>query len=389
MNQANFDVIVAGGGVGGAAAAFFLKQAGLTTLVIEKAQYPRYKACGGAIPRQTLDRFPFDFTGIIQAAPAHARLAYADLPAIDVPLPGRPVAMVMRSEFDAFLLAHSGAEVLEGTTVTDVIEHKDAVEIKTGDRRITARYLVGADGATSTIARCLGLRKDRYLGGTLEAEVPIQGSSRLREEYGDRAVFSLAAVDWGYAWVFPKGDLLSVGIGRFRTGRVSLLQALQCEMTRFGIPLEGVKIHGHPLPCYQARPWPFWRGQPQEPISTRRCLLVGDAAGLVDPLLGEGIRYAITSARIAAEAIVRDDISNYERTIWQEISHSLATAGLVANLFYRFPRQSFQIGLGNSAIVRLFSDLLAEKHSYEGIGRRVVAEVARSIIRGKRASSGL
>ena len=117
-----------------------------------------------------------------------------------------------------------------------------------GDRRLTARYLVGADGAVSTVARSLGLRRGRRLGGALEAEVPLDGHEALHTAYGHRAVFSLGAISWGYAWVFPKGEHLSVGIGRFRPGRADLRAALRQEMARLGIPLEGVELHGHPLP---------------------------------------------------------------------------------------------------------------------------------------------
>ncbi|MGD2206956.1 MAG: hypothetical protein PVH17_09275, partial [Anaerolineae bacterium] len=181
-------------------------------------------------------------------------------------------------------------------------------------------------------------------------------------------------------WVFPKGDHLSVGIGRFRPGRTNLSSVLRREMHRLGIEMDGVKLRGHPLPCYQAPPWPFWRGRPQERLTTRRCVLVGDAAGLVDPLVGEGIRYAIRSARLAAEAIAHDDLAGYEQTIWREIGHSLATAGLTANVFYRWPGRCFRLGVSNPATIRHLVGLLSEQANYQGIGRRVIAATARWLL---------
>ena len=124
MTHLDFDAIVAGAGAGGAAAAYHLTRAGLKTMVVDKAQLPRYKACGGAIPRTVLDRFPFAMDGVIQAEPEKVQYEFPGRSPVEVPLPGRPVAMVMRQEFDAFLLAQSGAEVLDGTEVTGVLEEQ-------------------------------------------------------------------------------------------------------------------------------------------------------------------------------------------------------------------------------------------------------------------------
>jgi flavin-dependent dehydrogenase len=188
--------------------------------------------------------------------------------------------------------------------------------VRANGRLHAARCLVGADGAISSVARALRLRQNPRLGGVIEATVPLGGDAGLRARYGVRAVFALGVIPWGYAWVFPRGDGLSVGIGHFRPGRVDLRAELQREMAQLGIGLDEVRLHGHALPGYQAPPWPFWRHRPQNLLSTRRCMLVGDADGLVDPLLGEGIRHAVSNARLAAGAILKDDLSGYEAVVW-------------------------------------------------------------------------
>ncbi len=355
----------------------------MKVLVVEKERLPRYKACGGAIPRPTLERFPFAFDEVVRAAPAEARFEFPGLPAVDAALPDQPVVMVMRSEFDSFLLARSGAEVLDGTAVSEVSETARAVQARANGRLLTARYLVGADGAVSRVARLLGLRQNAQLGGAIEAEVPMGDDKALRASCGRRALFSLGVIACGYAWVFPKGDGLSVGICQLRRGRADLRAILKREMARLGIGLEGIRLHGHSLPYYQAPNWPFWRHQPQERLSTRRCVLVGDAAGLVDPLVGEGIRYALSSGQLAAKAILEDDLSNYEAVIWDQFGHSLATAGLTAHLFFRWPAICYKLAIVNPATIRLFLDVLTERASYQGIGRRLAAATARKVKIGR------
>jgi geranylgeranyl reductase family protein len=384
MRTYDSDVLVVGAGEGGAAAAYYPTQAGQRVLVVEKETLPRDKPCGGAIPRPTLDRFPFACNGLVQAAPAEVRFAFPGLSLTDVPLPYRPVVMVMRSEFDAFLLNRSGAEVLDGNPITSLSETRDSVRVTVCERTFTARYLVGTDGAVSVVAQHLGLRRHRQLAGSLEAEVPLEGHKGLRTASGSRALLSMAPVPWSYAWIFPKGDRLSVGIVQLRSGRVDLRLALDREMDRLGISLDGAKVRGHPLPCYQALTRPWWRGEKQEKLSTRRCFLVGDAAGLVDSLLGEGSRYAIHGAQLVAEAIVRGNLAGYEAAAWRDIGHSLATAGLVADLFYRWPRQCFDLSLRNPATTRHFGDLLTERSSYQGIGRRLSTSTARWLLGGAR-----
>lgn len=395
MKRPDFDVIVAGAGAGGAAAAYYLTQAGFSVLVVEKARLPRYKACGGAIPRRTLAQFPFDFEPVIQAAPNRTSFTFPGLPEVDVDLPDQPIVMVMRSEFDDFLLSQAGAKILDGLAVSSVSEAGDRVRVTAGDTSYTARYLVGADGPLSQVARSLGLRQSRQMGGTLEAEISLDGNGALRTQYSGHAIFMMGVIPWGYSWIFPKGDYLSVGIARFRPGRVDLHSALRREMERRGISLQGTPIHGHPVPCYQAPTWPLWPEatlgplvrRPLERLSTRRCLLVGDAAGLVDPLIGEGIRYAISSARLAAEAIANGDLSGYETTVWRQIGRSLGTAGLAARIYYSLPWLGYQLGLRNPETMQHLVDVLADRTSYQGIGRKLIAAVIRRPFRGKKSAT--
>jgi len=232
----DYDVIVVGAGPGGASAAFFLGQNGQRVLILERARLPRYKPCGGGVLQATFRRFPFSFEAVIEARPTQAELHYPGSPPLKISLDDRPIAMVRRPDFDAYILAQASSkkvDVLEGVSVTGAIEHPDGVQVNTSDgRSFVARYLVGADGANSTVARALGLRKRRVLGGTLEAEVEPEPATLAR--WAQTIMLQFGACPGGYLWIFPKRERLSVGIARFKPGKVDLRGILVKEMANFG-----------------------------------------------------------------------------------------------------------------------------------------------------------
>jgi flavin-dependent dehydrogenase len=104
----------------------------------------------------------------------------------------------------------------------------------------------------------------------------------------------------------------------------------------------------------------------------------------VDPLLGEGIRYALTSGRLAAAAITKDDLSAYEEDIWHKIGHSLSTAAVAAEVYYRLRWLCFELGLRNPAVLWQFIGILSERYGYQGIGRRMLACTLIWAVRGFR-----
>jgi geranylgeranyl reductase family protein len=355
-----YDVIVVGAGIGGAAAAYFLGRADQQVLVLDKEALPRYKACGGGVPKSVFRRFPFPFDEVVESEIAAVRFSYSGRKEAAFPLPAKPVAMVMRDRFDAFVLSQARAEVRDSTTVVGVVEERDKVRVSTADgQELAARYLLGADGTNSVVARALGLRQRKVLGAAIEAEVQVNG--RTLAEYAQTALFEFGAVPGGYLWIFPKKEHLSVGIAVFGKSRADLRGILRREMTRFGIELDGTPLHAYPLPVH-------WY---HEGLATERTLLVGDAAGLVDPLLGEGIRYAVHSACLAAEAMAKDEVKAYTPGVQREIGAGLRRARWLARLFYGLPRLCFLLGVRNPRMVQIFADMLDEQASYFDISKHI------------------
>ena len=347
-----YDVIIVGGGPAGGTAAYFLGRAGRRVLVLEKELLPRYKACGGGISVHILEQFPISFETVIESKVKAISYALGN-EIVTIPLSDQSVRMVMRDEFDAYLLKHAEAEIRQGVAVRAVEERADGVIVETAEgERIEGSYVIAADGASSVVARSVGLRRKKVMAGAIEVEAVVPADVFAR--FADKPIFIFGEVATGYLWIFPKSNHLSIGIGALHPKPGALQATLERVMTRYGIPIKGQPQKGHPIPIYNRR----------EPISTHRTLLVGDAAGLVDPFSGEGIRFAIKSGRLAAEAILSGHPEHYATLVDRQIGRNHRLGIILANLFYNFPQLCFELGVRNPFVTRALVDMLADRIGY-------------------------
>lgn len=286
----NYDAIVVGAGPAGCAAAYDLAVAGHSVLLLDKVPFPRSKACAGALTIKTLKALRYSIEPVIKGwctnfiAGRGTDLAQ--------PFHGKhPIAgMTVRSEFDHFCLQKTiaaGAQFRIIPRIREVAEYPDQIVLHTDSVALTARFLVGADGATSRIRKMTNQFSTIKFGVALEAMAPLKHTDLHAVE------FDFGVIESGYGWIFPKDNHYNVGLyTKFKSAAFSK-DALKDYLCK--------KLGDESLTNFAG--CSIGLGGETYTPSSQRILLAGDAAGLTDPLLGEGISNAIKSGQAAASAI--------------------------------------------------------------------------------------
>lgn len=337
-----YDVVIAGAGPAGSICATRLASAGLKTLVLEKDAHPREKLCAGGLPGCIFDIFPDNQAKSQAISITSYRFTFRGEKESAGNIEAGRIYSVSRSDFDASLAAlarESGAEIIENERVVGAEEKGDNVKIRTSDgREFTGRFLVGADGGGSTVARIFGFfpkarKKDFGICGYFV----FSPDRKTRDSFKNTIHLDFSFLEGGVAGILPKEDHL--WLGAYKEGAGSLKE-LEKETLRFiqclGMAGETGKFMGLALPLYRRR----------AAIAKGRVLLAGEAARLVNPLSGEGIKPAIESGIIAAEEIIKamngGSLAGYTTRIHEEIGKELILAGHFAKIAHAFPSFAYE-----------------------------------------------
>ena len=380
-----YDTLVVGMGPAGATAAYQLSRAGLSVLGLDKATHPRYKVCGGGLSVRIDRILEDDYKSVVEHTIYGIQFSFrgADPFFLDS---SSPIAyMVMRDRFDHFLVQKTrrvGTEVHEGEQVTCCRQLPGGIEVTTDRGQYLTKVLIGADGANSLVAQQLFPgRKSRRMA-TLESEIPI-GSAPHYPGTG-RALIDIGATPAGYAWIFPKQERLSIGVGNLRGGLASPKKIFdrfvrdEKGLTPWKVP----QPIGHPLPLFSEH---SEANRESVGLVSGRALLVGDAGHLVDPLFGEGIYYAIRSGQLAAESILnqvndrRRSLGDYEEAVRREIYAEFRVASRMAHIVYSFPRLCHRLLPRYQHIVMLYYDVLRGSETYQTFFVRAKSVVKSSL----------
>ncbi|MEO1103704.1 MAG: geranylgeranyl diphosphate reductase, partial [Pseudomonadota bacterium] len=304
-----FDVVVVGGGPAGATAAERLARDGHSVALLDRAG--RIKPCGGAVPPRLIRDYHIP-DELLCAKVSSARMISPTDRAVDMPIENGYVGMVDRDVFDEFLRKRAvtaGAERITGTFTT--LERNEAgapvvaYRGKSGEGRLTAKLVIGADGARSGVAK-------QALNGAITKSVFAYHEIIEAPEDGPKYDGERCEVYYQgklspdfYAWVFPHGKTASIGVGSAHKG-FSLRQAVRELRASSGLDTaETRRTEGAPIPLKPLKRWD----------NGRDVVVIGDAAGVVAPASGEGIYYAMASGDIAAEEVSKALLTHSARPL--------------------------------------------------------------------------
>lgn len=309
MQTQVYDVAVVGAGPAGSSAAHAAARAGAKTIVIDRDAFPRYKTCGGGLIGPTLRSLPPEIAVPVRQEIYAVTFSHCGGAQKTWKSDKRALSLVDRADFDKALLdaaVSEGATARLETLVTSVSEEKGCVRLGTDQGSIRAKYVVGADGSASRVARFVGVECGQVDLG-LELELDASG---LMDDWLGRIHLDWGPLPGSYAWVFPKRETLTVGVIAHKRNARELKTYLQNFLAQQGLERATViRSSGHLTRC-RSRDSPLGRG---------RVVVCGDAAGLLEPWTREGISFAIRSGsiagRILASAVRGDDIRSTDNAV--------------------------------------------------------------------------
>ncbi len=330
-------MVVVGAGPAGSTTAREAASRGASVILLDRAKFPRDKPCGGGVTIRCANLLPFSIEPVVEDVITGARLKIRG-GREKVRDAKQPLTyMTQRRHLDAFLVEQAqaaGAEFRDGMSVTEVRATPDRTyTVSTRDTEILARVVIGADGANGVVGNRLGYEAAATAAVALEGNFPYPDG--VPERWRHRVALHFGSYPGGYGWVFPKGDHVNVGVGGWKDAMGPRLRehlAAVCETYGFEVDrLENLR--GHHLPMQR-------RGMV---MAAQGSAVVGDAAGLVDPLSGEGI-YAALASGTAIGPVIEDylagrvsSLSGYQAVLERGLLREVDASTALMDIFHAWP----------------------------------------------------
>ena len=364
-------IAVVGAGPAGTWASVLLARQGHSVTLFDP-QAPWEKPCGGGVTAKALSGFGIFESDLPRNNIERITIYFADKDSVTV-TPQKPIAVLSRRELGKYLLEtaeNAGVSVIK-SRVTKIDRNGRGWHLSTRDNVVQSDFLIGADGATSLVRRTVGTALPPEdlavtLGYFIRGSVPQQMKIYFVPEFE------------GYIWSFPRPNHISYGmITRSNPGWTSRAKTLLsnyiiADLGSFVV--EHAEFYSAPVPCLGPRSWK------NNQIAGERWALVGDAAGLVDPITGEGIYYAFRSAQILAETIERT--SEYTTTVGMEMGRELARAARMYKRFYRgrflgadFRKRTVQLSRRSPTLQAILGNLILGNQSYLTLKKKLFLSI--------------
>jgi geranylgeranyl reductase family protein len=364
MKERTFDVAVVGAGPAGSTAARHCAMRDLSTLLLEKERMPREKPCAGGLTVAAARGLGFSLPERLIERRCRGMKVRFRHTENTITSDRDVIYMVRRSVFDEFLAgkaSEAGAELHEAEACTGVEAGLDYVLVSTDKGRYRAKILIGADGYFSTAAKVV-----RPPFSSVEvwvcviAEIPLT-AREIEERMGNHVEIDYGAIDRGYAWLFPKADHISAGVGGLPRDAKNLKQTFGKFLRAHDLPVPK-SVRGCFIPISRL----------SSPLGVGHILLAGDAAGLVDNFSGEGIRYAVASGRFSAEAAIRFfsgdsraryPLESYENACRRSFFADLRASRRIANFSFLYTRLFLEPAMSDRKVLFRYLDTLTGERS--------------------------
>ena len=357
MNN-SYDIIIIGAGPAGSTAALYADKLGLKTIILDKSSFPRDKICGDALSGKSvrymrdlniLDEVPTlngaKINRITFGSPTHKQFDI-NLTKSKDPDKIKSGFVIAREVFDNFLFkkAKNVTEIKEGFNVTDLIFDKNQVvgvegKIDKQKEKLYAPIVLGCDGAKSIMARKLGFHSEDGENTAIAIRCYYEGVEGLTDQIELHFVDEVLP---GYFWLFPAGDnIANIGIGLSKKNAKKderKLTEILDEVTQSDYFRDRFK---NAKKLEKPKGWSLPLGRIKRPNHGDGFMLLGDAAGLIDPFTGEGIGNAMASAKFAVDtadkALKNNDfskqmLSEYNKIVWDELGSELKTSTKLQDL---------------------------------------------------------